>query len=184
MEEKSKDQPMRVFTSGATRSSDFSKIDYEGVMHPVVLRVYGEYMTRHRVQADGKVRDSDNWQKGIPTDQLMKSLLRHTMEAWEMHRNCGNLGADSDAKMLEALCAVIFNAMGYIHALKVLHPVRQVSESPLGGSGGVSSFGPLGGSGGVSSFGGKYGGPGYGAVGPGVPKFNNFTRFDREPTDE
>jgi len=57
---------MRTFGGGATRNSDQGKPDYEGFLSPLVIIRYGEYMTRHRVQADGNIRDSDNWQKGIP----------------------------------------------------------------------------------------------------------------------
>ena len=52
---------MRHFKSGATRDSDETKIDFEGFMSPLVIERFGEYMTKHRIQADGGLRDSDNW---------------------------------------------------------------------------------------------------------------------------
>ena len=57
---------MRNFDTGATRDVDTNKLDFEGFLSPVVLERYAEYMHKNRVQADGNLRDSDNWQKGIP----------------------------------------------------------------------------------------------------------------------
>lgn len=101
---------MRTFPTGATRDSDDGKLDYEGFLSPLVLERYAEYMHAHRVQADGTLRDSDNWQKGIPKDAYMKSLWRHFMDVWKMHRGVGD-----PAHLQDALCAVLFNAMGYLH---------------------------------------------------------------------
>ena len=102
---------MRQFDSGATRDTDTSKPDYEGFLSPTVIESYGRYMNKHRVQADGKARDSDNWQKGIPRDVYMKSLFRHFMDVWRMHRS----EVAPDSEMHEALCAMLFNVMGYLH---------------------------------------------------------------------
>ena len=103
---------MREFETGATRDTDDDKIDFEGHFSPLVLQAYGYYMHRHRKQADGSIRTSDNWQKGIPKDQYMKSLWRHLMEAWSAHR-----GWSAKDLLEDALCAIIFNASGYLHEL-------------------------------------------------------------------
>ncbi len=114
---------MREFKTGATRENDSTKLDYEGFLSPLALKRYAEYMHEHRKQADGKMRDSDNWQKGIPVDAYMKSLFRHALETWQLHRGhpvYGCIGS-LDKTMLtrqETLCAVIFNAMGYLHELE------------------------------------------------------------------
>lgn len=100
---------MRTFDSGATRDGDEDKLDFEGFLSPLVLERFAEYMNRHRVQADGSLRDSDNWQKGIPMDAYMKSMWRHFMDVWMGHRY--NLPKE------EALCALLFNAQGYLHEL-------------------------------------------------------------------
>lgn len=59
------------------------------------------------------------WQRGIPKDQYMKSLWRHFMDLWKLHR--GHLARDRitgrEITPDEALCAVLFNAMGYLHEL-------------------------------------------------------------------
>ncbi len=101
---------MREFATGATRNADADKYDYEGFLSPVVLERYAQYMHKHRKQADGQLRDSDNWQKGIPLEAYMKSLLRHVMDVWKEHRGHGTAEG-----LQEALCATVFNSMGYLH---------------------------------------------------------------------
>lgn len=96
---------MRQFDTGATRDTDAGKYDYEGFLSPLVLRRFGEYMHKHRKQADGNLRDSDNWQKGIPKDAYMKSAWRHFMDWWTAHRE-GRVDE-------EALMALLFNVQGY-----------------------------------------------------------------------
>ncbi|RLG10713.1 hypothetical protein DRN73_07140 [Candidatus Pacearchaeota archaeon] len=100
---------MRTFKSGATRDDDESKNDYEGFLSPIVIKRYADYMTKHRVQADGKLRKSDNWQKGIPKDAYIKSGYRHFMDWWLEHR-----GYKSREGLEDALCALLFNVQGYL----------------------------------------------------------------------
>ena len=105
---------MRQFNTGATRDTDEGKLDFEGFLSPLVLIRYAEYMDKHRTQADGKVRSSDNWQKGMPQNAYMKSMWRHFMDAWMWHRGRKPKSGATDE---EALCAVMFNAMGYLHEI-------------------------------------------------------------------
>jgi len=100
---------IRQFETGATRDLDDDKLDYEGFLSPIVLRRFAEYMHEHRKTAAG-LRDSDNWQKGIPLDVYMKSLTRHFIEMWLMHR-----GEEPLDYMDDTICAIMFNAMGYLH---------------------------------------------------------------------
>ena len=110
------EKTMRQFDTGATRDTDLNKLDYEGFFSPLVLRCCAEYLNKHRKQADGKLRDSDNWQQGIPLTVYMKSLWRHFMDMWSYHRlDLRNLNVDTLKE--EAICAVIFNASGYLHEL-------------------------------------------------------------------
>ncbi len=102
---------MREFETGATRDVDDDKLDYEGFLSPLVLERYAEYLHHHRRQADGNLRSSDNWQRGIPKTVYMKSMFRHFMEVWGMHRKTRR------GFMQEALCALLFNVMGYLHEL-------------------------------------------------------------------
>ena len=105
---------MRNFESGATRDSEGDKLDYEGFLSPLVLRRYAEYMHGHRRQADGSLRDPDNWQKGIPWGVYIKSLVRHTFDLWGLHREESE---DKDA-FGNLLCAIMFNSMGLLYELQ------------------------------------------------------------------
>lgn len=104
----------RTFETGATRDVDTDKLDFEGFLSPVVLYRFAEYMHKNRRMRDGTWRDSDNWQKGIPRDVYMKSLWRHCFDVWSLHRYKSN-----PVLLEEALCAVMFNTMGYLHEILV-----------------------------------------------------------------
>jgi len=104
---------MREFETGATRDTDEGKLDYEGFLSPLVLYRYAEYMHKHRIQADGKLRDSDNWQKGIPIDAYMKSMWRHFFDVWALHRDKEWVATEKNQE--EALCALMFNVAGMLH---------------------------------------------------------------------
>lgn len=101
---------IRTFTTGASRNAEDGKLDYDGFLSPTVLRRYAEYMHRNRRLADGSLRDSDNWQRGMPEEVYRKSLWRHFVDVWTLHRS----GANDDA-LEDALCAVLFNASGLLH---------------------------------------------------------------------
>lgn len=108
---------MRHFETGATRDSDEGKYDFEGFYSPMVIERFGAYMHKHRLQADGELRDSDNWQKGIPKSQYMKSILRHMLDAWFIHRGFERFDAADGQRLTmdDVLCAIIFNAQGYLY---------------------------------------------------------------------
>lgn len=98
---------MRTFASGATRGAEDDKLDFEGFLSPVALERFAQYMHRHRIQEDGSMRDSDNWQKGIPTDAYIKSMWRHFFAVWKCYRN--------NQDYTEDLCALLFNVQGMLH---------------------------------------------------------------------
>ena len=102
---------MRVFETGATRNVEDGKLDYEGFLSPLVIERYAQYMHKHQKQEDGTYRESDNWQKGIPKDVYIKSAWRHFFEWWYCHR--ASFGYQE--RIIEALCALLFNVMGYLH---------------------------------------------------------------------
>jgi len=108
------DGTLRTFASGATRDTAEGKVDLEGAISPLALWRYGEYMLEHQVQSDGRRRDSDNWQKGFGLKVLIKSLTRHFMRLWRIHRGWEGPGPD-DKDLEDALCALIFNAQAYLH---------------------------------------------------------------------
>jgi len=113
---------MRTFSSGATRDNSDDKLDYEGFICPIALETYAEYLHKHRIQSDGKKRDSDSWQKGIPIKECVKSLLRHTVDLWKINR--GHIAFDRkdghEINMSEAACAIVFNAFAILHELAAL----------------------------------------------------------------
>jgi hypothetical protein len=100
----------RKFATGATRDADTNKPDFDGFLSPLVLASFGRYMHKHRQQSDGSLRASDNWQKGIPLEQYVKSLWRHFVDMWSAHR-----GYPHAETLEDSLCAILFNAMGYLH---------------------------------------------------------------------
>jgi len=103
---------VRKFSTGATRDLDTNKLDFEAFLSPLVIRRYGEFMHKNRFQRDGSLRDGDNWQRGIPLSAYMKSGWRHFLDWWSFHR-----GLKISDHIEEVLCAVIFNASGYLHEI-------------------------------------------------------------------
>lgn len=67
-------------------------------------------MHKHRIQDDGSLRPSDNWQKGIDLSSYMSSGFRHFMDWWLEHR--GHASRDG---LEDALCGLLFNVQGYLH---------------------------------------------------------------------
>jgi len=108
---------IRTFKTGATRDTSKGKAEYCKFYCPLVFKRFGEYMVKHQTQADGKMREGDNWQKGIPRDAYMESMMRHVHDLWMEHK-----GYESRDGAEEALCAIMFNAQGYLHeTLKEKH---------------------------------------------------------------
>src|SRR2546428_5163473 len=102
---------IRKFSSGATRDTERGKLDLEGFLSPAVLQAFAEYMNKHRVNSDGTLRDSDNWQKLFGEkhyDVCMKSLTRHFMDLWMYHR-----GEEPRETVDDALAGIFFNTMAY-----------------------------------------------------------------------
>ena len=99
-------QQARQFPTGATRSDDTLKPDYEGYLSPLVIERFGQYMLQHSYAGQ---RTSDNWQKGIPQAAYIKSAWRHFLVWWAGHRGQTTLDIE------EALCGLLFNTMGYLH---------------------------------------------------------------------
>lgn len=103
----------RTFDTGAKRNAEAGKLDYEGFLSPYVLERFAQYLNKHRKMEDGSLRDSDNWQLGIPRPVYMKSLWRHFLDMWKQHRQ-GVLWGEA---FEDAICGVMFNAMGYLHEM-------------------------------------------------------------------
>ena len=101
---------MRKTEAGATRDEVNGKPQYEGYLSPIVIKRFGEYMLKHQTQADGELRDADNWQKGLKKEWYIDSAWRHFMDWWLEHR-----GYESREGLQDALCALLFNVSGYLY---------------------------------------------------------------------
>jgi len=112
------DGTLRGFTSGATRDTAEGKLVYTGFYSPFVMRQFARFMNMNRLQSDGKLRDADNWQKGIPASVYIESLGRHFMEFWEEteKRKCfsSDWPRQSDVALIAAACGMMFNIQGYV----------------------------------------------------------------------
>jgi hypothetical protein len=108
---------IRQFSTGATRNLSDHKMDYEGFNSPFVEQRFAQYMHTHRKQKDGTLRESDNWQKGLPEKETLKSLIRHTFDLWLLAR--GGAPRDPDTGQLcdkeDLLCAIRFNTTSLLH---------------------------------------------------------------------
>jgi len=116
---KKMDCGMRVFDSGATRDHDDDKPDYDACLSPLVLETYAEYILACSYLPDGTRRASDNWKKGLPLSSFMQSAFRHFIDVWKLHQ--GFVVLDKRSKkpitLKHALCALLFNVMGYLHTI-------------------------------------------------------------------
>ena len=108
---------VRTFDTGATRSADALRDDPEGYLSPLAIDRYNQYMTKHRLQPDGSIRDSDNWQKGMPLATYMKGMWRHFLHLWLRHRGWPVRDELAATDKEEDCCSIIFNAQGYLHEL-------------------------------------------------------------------
>lgn len=102
---------IRIFDTGASRNSDEGKLDFDGFLSPDVLKSYAEYMHLSRYTENGTLRDSDNWQKGIPIVEYRKSMWRHFFDVWQSSRHENSLPEDR----VGHLNALLFNVMGMLH---------------------------------------------------------------------
>jgi hypothetical protein len=108
---------VRKFETGATRSSAEGRYDPEGFLSPLAIERLCAYMQKHRKQPDGSIRDSDNWQKGIPVSTYMKGMWRHFLHLWLRVREHPVTDPMAAADKEEDLCALLFNVQGMLHEL-------------------------------------------------------------------
>ena len=116
---------LRKFKSGANRDTAEGKIDPEGFFDPLVITAFSEFMHEHRKQTDGNLRDSDNWQNGFTRASIMKSMWRHLLDVWRMHRGHPPFSSDHaeiwktnpKKALVHALCGVYFNAAAYMREI-------------------------------------------------------------------
>ena len=111
------DDPDRVFVSGASRSADDDRYDPEAALSPRVLEYYCTWIHGCNRRADGSIRSDDNWQLGIPLNVYAKGLMRHQLHFHSRHRGAPVRDPKANRGIKEDLCAIIFNAQGYLHEL-------------------------------------------------------------------
>ena len=75
----------RICDGGSVRDTSNGKLEDFGFMHPLCDYSFAKYMDKHRVMADGSLRDSDNWWKGFGKKVLIQSLTRHVEDLKLLH---------------------------------------------------------------------------------------------------
>ena len=108
---------MRKFESGATRDTVAGKLSYVKGLSPAVLKRYLQYLSLHRKQPDGSMREFDNWKKGIEKDVYLDSLGRHFVDVWLLHNGYPAEDNHGPVDIESALCAIMFNSMGMLHEI-------------------------------------------------------------------
>lgn len=95
----------------ATRDSNTNKLDFVGFFDQNVLESYANYMNKHRLQADGTLRDSDNWKSYFGEEHYkvcFESAFRHFWDWWHEHN-----GEPSRDGIDEAINGLLFNIFAY-----------------------------------------------------------------------
>jgi hypothetical protein len=108
---------MRTAPTGATRDTTDGKVEPFGFLSALALLRYSEYMHRHRTQKDGTVRDSDNWQKGMPQSWYYNSLGRHILELELLRRELPGTvyPGETPHSIDDTLCSILFNVQALLH---------------------------------------------------------------------
>lgn len=119
---------MRRFTSGATRTDDPNRLDIFGFVSARVLHRFAQYMHKHRFQADGTMRDSDNWQRGMPKLEYVRSLLRHVEDFKLLVRGEKPLYDPQTTDPEDVACAILFNIQGWLNESTLGRDVKEVTD--------------------------------------------------------
>jgi hypothetical protein len=112
----------RVFDTGATRDTVEGKLCYAKALSFRVLRRYVEYLGSHRQLPDGSIRDWDDWKKGIPQEDYKDSMLRHAFDAKLLSDGVPVSDNHGPCNIEDLLCAVMFNAMGWLREILIRKP--------------------------------------------------------------
>lgn len=108
---------IRTAETGGSRDTSKDKLEYARFLSPEVLEMYATYMHKHRLMKDGTLREPDNWKCGMPRQWYMDGMYRHMHDLWMIHETGKAVRPETgeEVTITEALCAIIFNAMGYLY---------------------------------------------------------------------
>jgi hypothetical protein len=123
------DGKIRTFATGATRGTGEAKLEPFGFISPLALHRFSEYMHRHRLQADGSLRSSDNWKKGIPTSEYVQSFFRHAFDFWLVVSGHAPRFDPSVSDPQEIACSLLFNIQGYLHETLQGHDIDEAIDN-------------------------------------------------------
>jgi hypothetical protein len=105
----------RKFETGADRDLADDKPQYAAIFPPELMRAYAQYILAKARRNDGSIRSCSNWQKGIPVDSYIDSLMRHLTDLRLVLRGfkvTERNGHEMTEK--ELACAMVFNANGLL----------------------------------------------------------------------
>ena len=102
-EEEMKNNPLKTFKSGATRSEDAEGERYD-LISPFAMKRLAVIM------AEGaKTHGNANWEKGVPLDATLNHLERH-LQMWKMEKKTGEkIGTD------DHMAKVAWGAFAILH---------------------------------------------------------------------
>jgi hypothetical protein len=125
---------MRNFNEKAKRDGLNGKLHPYGFSHPLCDHVFNKYMDYHREQADGQLREPDNWWGGWDRKISLDSLARHVEDLKCLHAGYMVYKQKVDNGEIthvvkkgfkpekgwkevteaETVCAIRFNSMAYL----------------------------------------------------------------------
>lgn len=107
-------QTAQVFETGAMRDLSEDKLDFEGCLTPELLTAYAEYMRTTGRMANGTLRNTNNWKKGMPIGGYMKSLWRHMVALHAAYLSDATQDEYGGEGEFEAAMAMMFNIQGFV----------------------------------------------------------------------
>lgn len=113
---------MRKCKTGATRDDIEGKFEYFKFFSLPAFHAYASYMHEKRIQPDGRLRDADNWQKGMPREWYASSMVRHLLDVQYHHQNFETLSKED---LKTALCALLFNVQAYLHEVMIDRDIEE-----------------------------------------------------------
>ena len=119
---------IQTFDSGATRTSEDGRLSYVRGLSSVVLRRYLQYLAKHRKQADGSMREFDNWKQGIPMRRSFDGLGRHFFTLWLLMEGLDIYDDSGQEDIQDVLCAIMFNTMSMLHQEMMQPRIIQPTE--------------------------------------------------------